>query len=129
MDISFSAVTENKRFSKAFIRVAGPLYKIIGEYIKDISTANEPFDILQVVFMDEPESYIEVEGAPRGSRLFQVLAGLPRDLNFKPQDDPILVSAIEKQILVAIDRSSLSKETKLEAITRMRDLMHTSAQD
>lgn len=126
MDITFSSVTDNNRFSKAFIRVAGPLYKTIRGCITDISTANEPFDVLQVVFMDEPESYIEIKGAPSGSRLFQVLAGLPGDLNFKPQDDPLLVSAIKNQILVAIDRSSLSEETKLVAKSRIRSLMSTS---
>src|SRR5262245_38087540 len=120
MDISLTAVTDNNHFSKAFIRVAEPL-NAIRECVKDISAANEPFDILQVVFMDEPETYIKIEGAPGGSRLFQILAGLPRHLNFKPQDDLLLISAIEKQVLAAIDRSPLSQETKLEAISRIRD--------
>jgi hypothetical protein len=127
MDIPFSAVTENRRLGKAFIRVGGPLYKIIKECVKDIGTANEPFDVLQVLFMDEPETYIEVKGTSGGDRLFQVWTGLPKHLNFKPQDDPLLVSAIEKQILVAIDISPLSQATKLEAISRIRDLMSTTS--
>jgi hypothetical protein len=119
MEISLAAVTESKRFSKAFIRVSGAL-DMMRECAKDISTANEPFDILQVVFRDRPETFIEVKGATDGSRLFQVLAGLPRDLNFKPQDDPVLVSEIKKQLLIAIDRSTLSPETKSKAISKVQ---------
>jgi len=121
MEISVAAVTANKRLSKALIRLAAPLTEI-EESPKAIDTTNEPFDIFQVVLMDEPETYIDVEPAGSGSRILQVAVGLPDTLTFKPQDDQIFLSAIKKQIETAVEESSLSRETKHAILSRMRQL-------
>jgi hypothetical protein len=120
-------VTDSGSFSKAFIRVAQQL-DVMRECLNDVSTATEPFDGVQVVFMDEPESYLQVESTTEGTRIFQVLTGLPRHLTFEAQDDPVLASAMKAQVVtavsIAIDGAPLSPETKSKAISRLRALRH-----
>jgi hypothetical protein len=127
MEISISAVTDSRSFSRAFIRVAQQLDAAL-EWLDDVSTATEPFDVIQVVFMDEPECYLEVEGTTEGSRIFQILAGLPRHLTFEAQDDLILASAMKAQVVdavsIAIDKAPLSPETKSEVVSKLRAFRH-----
>ena len=120
MEISVAAVTANKRLSKALVRLAAPLTSI-EESPNSIDTSNELFDTLQVVLMDEPETYIDVESpSGRRSRLLQVAVGLPDNLTFKPEDDQIFLSVIKTQIERAVEASPLSPETRLAVLSGMK---------
>jgi hypothetical protein len=125
MEISIAAVSDSRSFSKAFIRVAQQLDGM-REWLNDVSSATEPFDVIQVVFMDEPEGYLEVVGTTEGSRIFQILTGLPGHLTFNAQDDLILASAIQAQAVtaasIAVDEAPLSPETKSRASSKLRSL-------
>lgn len=118
MDISITAVTANKQLDKAFPRLVMPLNKL-RECCKGIVTESEPFDILQIVFEDQPETFVESHKMRKASRLLQISVGLPSSLSFKPADDDLLLSEMEKQILKAVEQSNLSEAKKKEAIQQI----------
>jgi hypothetical protein len=59
MDISITAVTKNRRFTKAMFRIAEKI-RSLKTVAEDIDTWNEIFDTLQLVFEDHDDDYLEL---------------------------------------------------------------------
>lgn len=120
MQISITAVTANRKFSKALVRHSGVLVPT-KQVALNVDTSKLPFDILQLVFMDEREDYVKAIGR-KHDRLFQVFVGIPDERSVDFSDASAffasmvdrLVSAakvcrlppdIESQLIEAIDES------------------------
>lgn len=86
---------------------------------EEIDTAPEPFDILQIVLMDRPESYLVVRGTKGGDRLFQVHVGLGLDKSFPANEDHESLRMIAAQVLRVVRESSLSVQARDSAAGRI----------
>jgi hypothetical protein len=118
MDISITAVTKNRKFGKACVRLRWFLEGMDGS-CEEIDTTSEPFDILQIVFTDRPESYLVVRGTQGGDRLFQVHVGLGVDRLFAADEDHESLRMIAAQVLRAVRESSLSVQARDSAVERI----------
>jgi hypothetical protein len=118
MDISLTAVTANRLLGKALGRNAAPLDRLRA-CAHNVGTEGSPFNTLQVVIVDEEESFLRVKSAPKGSTLLQVLVGLPASLTFRPAEDASLLTEIGKRVLDALEASGLPDSTKRQAVQRV----------
>lgn len=75
MEISITAVSRNRKFTKSLVRhseALAPLKRLaVG-----IDTSALPFDVLQLVFLDRSQDYLRAVGC-KGDRLFQVEVPIP----------------------------------------------------
>src|SRR3982750_2678455 len=106
MEISITGVTKNRKFGKACVRLRWLLEGLDGGCQQKDPTS-EPFDVLQVMFTDRPESYLVVRGTQGGDRLFQVHVGMGNDRLFAADDDHESLRMIATQVLRAVHESSL----------------------
>lgn len=74
MDISITGVTSQRKFLKTCVRLRWFLDEL-RRCSDDVDTTAQRFDILQLVFMDRPESFLKVEATPDRDRLFQIYVG------------------------------------------------------
>lgn len=105
LEISITAVTRNRKFSKALIRhfaAIQPL-KSLGSGV-DSSTL--PFDVLQLVFVDKSEDQTKVIGC-NGDRLFQVEVPIPDERTVDFGDTSAFVKAVAYQVQRALTRCGL----------------------
>ena len=126
MEIAITTVTKNRPFSKALTRIF-PKLKFIKSIASDLNSTDESFDILQVVFMDRPESHCIALGTKKNDRLFQVEGGIPEMINYAPSSDSLLFTQIIQQINRAIYASNLSLEKK--DITSKRLISELNTED
>ncbi len=114
MKISITAVTRNRMFSKALIRIS-PQIEPMKLAMEGFSTTDEEFDVLQIVFVDKNDEYLKVSGTKKGDRLFQVEVGIPSNISFKPDSDEKLAKETKRRVLTATNVSSLQQDRKIEA--------------
>lgn len=119
MEISITAVTKNRKFGKACVRLRWLLEGLDG-CCGEIDTTSEPFDILQIMFTDRPESYLKVRGTQGGDRLYQVQVGLGMDKLFTADEDHESLRMIAAQLMRAVRESSLSVQARDRAVARIR---------
>ena len=74
MEISISAVTSNRKLSKALVRNSGALAPLEQAALR-INSSSLPFDILQFVLVDEDQD-AKINGCD-GDRLFQIEISAP----------------------------------------------------
>jgi len=119
MDMSVTAVTRNRLFTKAMVRIADRI-RSLEMVAQDIDVSDEPFDTLQLVFEDHDNDYLELIGTRKGDRLFQVAVGIPTDVSLKRDGDEKLVKKVAKRLQSAVESCPLAEEKKeviLERIT------------
>lgn len=93
MELSITAVSKNRRFTKALVRYSSSV-KILEDAIKALPLAGAPFEMLQVVFLDrDADDFIRAVGT-KGGTLFQVEVAVP-------STDEVLASAPSFVALVA----------------------------
>jgi len=119
VDISITGVTSNRRFTKTCVRLSQSLERLRACCFH-IPSSREPFDILQLVFIDEPENFLEKEGTRGGDRLYQVSVGMPLDGAFGPGDDQEFLSSVGNQVLRAIDASPLGLRARRKVLAAVR---------
>jgi len=118
VDISITGATKNRKFGKACVRLRWILEGLRG-CCDDIDTTSEPFDILQLVFMDRPESYLVVRGTRGGERLFQIEVGMGLDRLFASEEDHRFLRMMAEQVLRAVSKSSLRTATRENVTARV----------
>ena len=119
MDVSVTAVTRNRLFTKAMFRIAERI-RSLKTIAGDIDTSSEPFDTLQLVFKDRDDDYLELIGTKKGDRLFQVAVGIPTNVSLKRDGDEDLVKEVAKRLHDAVESCPLAEDKKrivLERIT------------
>jgi hypothetical protein len=126
MEISITAVTANRRFSKALSRTSQAT-TCLEESCQNIPTAEAPFDILQIVFVDEPESYVKGIGTRR-DRLYQIEIGVPEGLEFKLTEDAIFIAKIAQQFRRAVKLSGLAEPLIQEILTHTKECCESLSQ-
>lgn len=125
MKLSITAVTRNRQFSKALIRLSTKL-KLVKNIASDINTEEESFDILQFVFVDCHEEHCQVLGTEGKDRLCQIEVGIPKMENFKPETDIELFYKIINAIQKGIESSKMSEIISKIIIARINDIKNDS---
>jgi len=120
MDVSITAVTRNRGFSKSLIRVAKRI-DTLRTIAEDIDSADEPFDTLQLVFADRADDYIELVGTKGGDRLFQVKVGIPTNISLKRDGDEDLIKEVAKRLKEAVKLCPLAEEKKRIIMKRITE--------
>lgn len=131
MEVSITAVTDNRLFSKALFRVTNDLEEL-ENIANDIDCRNEKFEILQLVFEDEKEGCSEAIGCKKGGRIFQVRVDIPNNFDFKPGNDNKLVDEIYdrfKRSLVVCNLSEEKKSIVLERVDKIALLEATQSNE
>jgi len=124
MELSLTAVTTNRLLGKAFTRLAGPM-SALRECANDIDSTDIGFGILQVAFIDAPETHVQAQRTPKDSRILQIAVGLPTSLSYRPPDDAALLGAMGDQVLKAIAISGIPQEVRGVLEQRVREWKNT----
>lgn len=77
MDISITAVSRNRKFTKSLVRHAAAL-EALKRLTIGINTSALSFDVLQLVFLDRNQDYLKAVGC-KSDRLFQVEVPIPHE--------------------------------------------------
>lgn len=115
MQISITAVTKNRKFSKKLISI-GQLLQPVKLSTEAIITSCEKFDILQLVFIDEAEGYLKISPIKMDSRLLQIEIGIPKIFLDSSGETKNLFEEVKKIVCKAIDASPMQKNSKCLAI-------------
>ena len=121
MDISITAVTANRKLSKALTRHAASL-SMLREVARSVDTSRLPFDILQLVFLDRTEGYARAVGCRRNSRLFQVEVAAPDQTQVDFQDTSAFVGCVKDRLKLAVELSRLPHEVQTHVQNLINDL-------
>lgn len=108
MEIMISLLTENRKFSKALRRLDE--ITNIEEKLKDVKLSNEKFDEVHIFFVDESVNYSKE--TPNKLGVLQIDVGYDDSLSFSPADDNKLIKEMKKQIIFAINESTLKDVNK-----------------
>ncbi len=117
MEISVTAITRNRKFTKA-LRLHSRALETLEQVGACVNTFGLSFDILQLVFLDRSEGYARAVGC-KGDRLFQVEVPAPCPETVDFASESAFVTYIAQRMKVAGSLCGLPKdaETKLnEAI-------------
>ena len=100
MEISITAVTRNRRLSKALIRHSGELTRLkqVGQWIE---TSTLPYDVLQIVLLDRNEDYARAVGC-KNDRIFQVEVAAPNEATVPFNDERKFVRYVAERLQTAI---------------------------
>ena len=118
MDISITGVTSQRKFGKTCARLRWFLEEL-NDCCDDVDTTAQRFDILQLVFMDRPESFLKVEGTRDGDRLLQVFVGIGLERDFSQEHDYRFLCLVAEQALRAVHHSPLNLALRGEVATRV----------
>jgi hypothetical protein len=118
MDISITGVTAQRKFLKTCVRLQRFL-EPLRRCCADVVTTSESFDILQLVFMDRPESFLSVEGTQNGDRLFQIHVGIGLERDFGLEHDHSFLCLVADQVLRAVQASPLGLDLRGKIVTRV----------
>jgi len=117
MDISITGVTAQRKFGKTLVRLA-PFLDELRDCCDDLETDSESFDVLQLVFKDKPESFLEANGL-QGDRLYQVAVGMGVARDFGPETDRTFLCFVADQALQALPHAPLNAELRDAAQSRI----------
>ena len=111
MKFSISAVSGNRKFTKALVQNASEIDVLRNAAIR-YDTGSLSFDTLQLVFLDRDQSYFRVVGCKR-DRIFQVEVATPDDGQKAGYSSPeSLVRAIADRLILALNSTNLPDEDK-----------------
>jgi len=117
MDISITGVTAQRKFGKTMVRLA-PFLDELRNCCDDLETDSESFDILQLVFKDKPEGFLEAKGT-QGDRMYQVAVGMGVARVFGPETDRTFLCLVADQVLRALPHAPLNAGLRDAAQTRI----------
>ena len=121
MEISITAVTRNRKFTKSLVRHADAL-SLLKRLAVGINTSALPFDVLQLVFLDRSQDYMRAVGC-KSDRIFQVEVPIPDEGTV----DFSIGSALVKSIAERLDRAtkvcSLPEEIELELSEAINEIL------
>lgn len=106
MTLSISAVSKNRKFTKALVRYAGSIDALRNAAI-NISTDLLPYDTIQIVFIDRDDDYMRPVGC-KGDRLFQVEVATPGEETTDYTNEASVVNAIGRKLVRALEVCHLS---------------------
>lgn len=118
MDISITGVTSQRQFLKTCVRLRWFMDEL-RECSDDVDTSGQRFDILQLVFLDRPESFLKVESTKDGDRLLQVYVGIGLERDFSQEQDHAFLCLVAEQTLRAVHHSPLSLQLRGEVAARV----------
>jgi hypothetical protein len=118
VEISITAVTKNRRFTKSLAKHAASLEPVRGSG-RAIAVAG--FDILQIVFVDRPADCSIAVGC-RGDRLFQVHVGIPVEAELDYRSAAAFVGMVVDKIIVAARLSALGAAAEAQLTAELRRL-------
>jgi hypothetical protein len=122
MEISITAVTKNRHFTKALARHSAVL-----DAVRESGGAivSAEFDILQLVFVDRPPAYASAIGCRGGDRLFQVHVGIPDEKDVDYRNGTAFVRMVADKVMVAAKSSGLPDATQSQLAEKLTTLgMH-----
>jgi hypothetical protein len=122
MEISLTAVSGNRRFTKLMVRLSAAIDELRQAGLH-VDTTGLAFDILQVVFMDDVQGSPKVIGCKK-DRLFQVHVTIPSDAVAVGSDERALVRMVADCLSAAVKVAQLPSvvESDLqEAIARVKN--------
>jgi hypothetical protein len=105
MNISISAVSRNRKFTKALVRHASALNDLRNAAV-GVNTGELPYDTLQVVFIDRDQDYVRAAGC-KGDRLFQVEVAAPDETTTDYTNQSSFLAAISDKLRRAVEISGL----------------------
>lgn len=112
MDISITAVTRNRRFTKALVRHSNAI-AALKQAVAYVHAPGLQFDIVQLVFLDRQEDYARAVGC-KGDRLFQVEVATPHEEDVNFADERAFIACIAKRVQAAIVLCRLPKEIEVQ---------------
>jgi len=111
MEISITAVTKNRKFSKSLVRFSSAL-ATLKEMVNDLDMSNQTFDVLQIVFVDKEEGHLRVIGC-KNDRLFQIEVSIPSENICDLNNEKAFIRFIGQKINASIDLIELPIEFKI----------------
>jgi len=112
MEISITAITQNRKFYKALVRHSRAIASL-EQVALHVTTSKPSFDILQLVFMDRGEDYVNVVGCKR-DRLFQVEVSIPSEDMVDFGSASAFVSCIAQRLKFAVRLCGLPQNVESE---------------
>ena len=110
MEISITAVSRNRKFTKSLVRHAHAL-SALKQLAVGVDTSSLPFDVLQLVFVDRSEDYVKAVGC-KSDRLFQVEVSIPSEETVDFGDASAFVAHIAQRLKVAGKLCGLPKDAE-----------------
>ena len=101
MEISITALTANRLFSKALVRLSSQL-EFVEDSIKALKLGKYPHDTIMVTFEDKPEEYAEEISV--SDEIFQIGVGYDQRIGLKFNDREIDDPQLLKSILSGIEK-------------------------
>lgn len=113
MDLSVTAVTKNRQFSKALTRLA-PQLQTLKDALKVVPTKNFPYSCIMLTHMDLPFGH--VKPIPNRDGIFHIEVGYDNNLKLtfqdRDQNDLLLLANIADNISAALNIAPLAPEDK-----------------
>jgi hypothetical protein len=94
MEISITAVSEKRRFTKALVRHSQAINRL-RDAATEVDTSALQYDVLQIVFLDRDNDYLRAVGC-REDRLFQVEIATPDEATAIASETSLLAALAEK---------------------------------
>lgn len=120
MELLVTCVSKNRSFGKALTRNREPIARLEA-VAESLPTENEPFDVLQVIFMDRAEDYVHPV-VPQDDRIRQIEVGMGLDVTFPPSADSEFIRLLVRQVASAIRDSTLSSQGKVILLQRLEEM-------
>ena len=105
MEVSITALTDNRSFAKSLIRHSAALAPL-RTAARKVGTSKLPFETLQLVFVDQHAGYVRAVGC-NNDRLFQVNVGIPDPAVVNYQDSASFVRAVADRLTRAVSQCGL----------------------
>ncbi len=115
VNISISAVSRNRRFTKALVRYASRVDELRNA-CEGVNLDEMPFDTLQIVFLDRDQSYVRPVGC-KADRLFQVEVATPDEPATDYSSAEVLLHAISEKVLIALEKTNLEEQHKRQIVS------------
>ena len=110
LKLSISAVSGNRKFTKALVRYSSEIDALRNAAIS-YNSNSLPFDTLQIVFFDRDESYLRAVGCKK-DRLFQVEVATPDENRIDYSRAKSLIRAIAEKLILALESTHIESEEK-----------------
>lgn len=116
MQLSLTAVTENRKFTKALVRNSEALSGLRSS-LTGLDLPNAGIETLQIVFKDRSPDHVRVIGSL--DRLTQVEVGIPEDLDQYADGDGF-VNLVRSSVLRAISELLVPSDDRELMLARVR---------
>jgi hypothetical protein len=115
MELSISAVTDSRKFSKSLVRHSSKLSEL-EQMALDVDTSELAFDTLQLLFLDRGDEYMRAAGCRHANRLFQVEVPAPNPANVDFTDETEFVTYVAKKLRQAVTVCGLPSDKQMQLI-------------